>query len=577
MRAAKLLVEAVEHTSNHLERIQFLVDAAQALRRGRRRGQGDRALPPRARARSRARLRRHARRGSAMAPGPLGRARARARDADAQGRRGGRAARAPLAPGALGALGRAAGQGGAGLGARGRPGAVVAGGAARPRRHAARAPTTGPARCRRSSASSSITSTGSTPPDRAQAVLGSGVLRGQARRQGERPRVRGARARGRSGLSPGAAPAGRSVRRGSADAHRRQARAHRDRAAVGAGAPPRRDRRPVRQEPATTRSAPSAPGPRRSSSCPTITASCTRCSTPSSRIAPGRRRSRCSSSSSPPRRPTRCAPSTTTPPASSCATSSRTPRRRPRTCAPRSTTIPSSTEPRARSRRCAKALGEWNELGRLYRRRLKTLGPESPDNADNKNHERLRIWTELGELCLRALGEPQAAIAAFEAALSFDRDNLDRQKHLADLYIEAGPDAIDKAIDLHQAVLRREKSRVASYRALRALYAAKRERERAFACSYALHFLKKGDADDARAVAEIKERAFATARRPLDEQTWAIADAPRGGSAHRPPLRARRADHRRRPRADPQARRPQPQGRRRARRSALVRQGAAAT
>jgi hypothetical protein len=168
-----------------------------------------------------------------------------------------------------------------------------------------------------------------------------------------------------------------------------------------------------------------------------------------------------------------------------------------------------------------KALGEWNELGRLYRRRIKTLGPESPDDADGKNRERLRLWTDLGELCLRTLNEPRAATAAFEAALSFDRDNLDRQKQVADLLLQAGPDSVDKAIELHQIVLRREKSRVASYRALRALYAHQREREKAFACSYALHFLKKGDADDARAVAEIKERPFATARRPIDEETWA--------------------------------------------------------
>ena len=168
-----------------------------------------------------------------------------------------------------------------------------------------------------------------------------------------------------------------------------------------------------------------------------------------------------------------------------------------------------------------KALGEWQELARLYRRRLKTLGAESPDDADGKNHERLRIWSELGELCLRTLGEPQAALAAFEVALSFDRDNLERHKQLADLYLEAGPDAVDKAIDAHQLVLRREKSRVASYRALRALYAHRREREKAFACSYALHLLKKGDQDDARAVAEVKERSFVTARRVLDDESWA--------------------------------------------------------
>ena len=168
-----------------------------------------------------------------------------------------------------------------------------------------------------------------------------------------------------------------------------------------------------------------------------------------------------------------------------------------------------------------KALGEWHELGRLYRRRLKTLGPESASDADGKNHERLRIWSDLGVLCQRTLGEPRAALAAFEAALSFDRDNLERHRQLADLYLEAGPDCVDKAIDEHQYVLRRDKSRIASYRALRALYAHQREREKAFACSYALHLLKKGDQDDARAVAEVKGRSFVTARRVLDEETWA--------------------------------------------------------
>ena len=202
-----------------------------------------------------------------------------------------------------------------------------------------------------------------------------------------------------------------------------------------------------------------------------------------------------------------------------------------------------------------KGLGEWNELGRLYRRRLKTLGPESPENADAKNHERLRIWNDLGDLCLRTLGEPKSAIAAFEAALSFDRDNLERQKQLADLYIEAGPDAIDKAVELHQAVLRREKSRVASYRALRALYA------RAAGARARVRLL-------VRAALPQKGRRRRRARRrrgqgprlhhrapPARRRDLGAPGASRGGSAHRLPLRARRADHRRRPRADPQARR----------------------
>src|SRR5262249_2744418 len=111
---------------------------------------------------------------------------------------------------------------------------------------------------------------------------------------------------------------------------------------------------------------------------------------------------------------------------------------------------------------------------------------------DGKNGERRRIWTALGELCLRTLGDQKSAVAALEAALSFDRDNLERRRQLADLYLQAGPDAIDKALAEHHYVLRRDKSRVASYRALKQLYARAQQREKSVACSYALVFLRKG-------------------------------------------------------------------------------------
>ena len=221
-----------------------------------------------------------------------------------------------------------------------------------------------------------------------------------------------------------------------------------------------------------------------------------------------------------------------------------------------------------------KGLREWQELARLYRRWVKTLGPESPNDADGKNQERLRLWSELGELCLRPLGEPQAALAAYEVALSFDRDNFDRQKQLADLYLEAGSDAVDKAIAAHQLVLRREKGRVSSYRALRALYAHSRERGKAFACSYALLLLKKGDRDDARAVAEIRKRGLGHGAPQARRADLDAPDASRRGPAHRLPAGAGGADDRRRPRPDAQAGRAQPQGRAPGPRSALLRQGA---
>jgi tetratricopeptide (TPR) repeat protein len=164
---------------------------------------------------------------------------------------------------------------------------------------------------------------------------------------------------------------------------------------------------------------------------------------------------------------------------------------------------------------------DWKELARYYRKALKRLGAESPNNADGKNPERLRLWSAIGEVCLDKLGERETALTALEVALTFDRGNIERHKQLADLYVQAGPDRFDKAIVEHQILLRAEKQRVVSYRALKNLYIQTGQRDKAAACSYALLFLKKHEPDDGKVVAEQKNRAFATARRALTEEMWA--------------------------------------------------------
>jgi tetratricopeptide (TPR) repeat protein len=94
---------------------------------------------------------------------------------------------------------------------------------------------------------------------------------------------------------------------------------------------------------------------------------------------------------------------------------------------------------------------EWKELARFYRKALKRLGPEPGDGQkDSKTPERLRLWSALGDVCLDKLGERESALAALEVALTLDRGNLDRHKQLADLYVQAGPDRFDKAIVEHQ-------------------------------------------------------------------------------------------------------------------------------
>ena len=165
---------------------------------------------------------------------------------------------------------------------------------------------------------------------------------------------------------------------------------------------------------------------------------------------------------------------------------------------------------------------EWKELARFYRKALKRLGTESAGDADGKNGERLRIWTALGDVCLSKLGEHESALAAMEVALTLDRGNLERRKVLADLYVQAGPDKFDKSIVEHQLILQKEKSRVLSYRALKHLYIQTNQRDKSLQLSQALVFLKKGEPDDLKKVAVHKHHAtvMPTARRAITDEMW---------------------------------------------------------
>jgi hypothetical protein len=84
------------------------------------------------------------------------------------------------------------------------------------------------------------------------------------------------------------------------------------------------------------------------------------------------------------------------------------------------------------------------------------------------------------------------AVVAFEVAQNLDPENNARRIRLVDLY--EGDHAYDaKAIAQHQALLARDKRRVESYKALRALYEAGGHKERAVACAEALDVLEHLD------------------------------------------------------------------------------------
>jgi tetratricopeptide (TPR) repeat protein len=178
----------------------------------------------------------------------------------------------------------------------------------------------------------------------------------------------------------------------------------------------------------------------------------------------------------------------------------------------------------------------WKELARYYQWSLQHL--DSSLSADKTHAVQLELWTSLGLLYLEKLGDSDSAIVALEVALRFDPDNLKRHQQLATLYTAAGPSQLGKAIVEHQLLLRADKTRIASYRALKELYAATERPDRAAACARALECIKPDEApvdlsEGATPPTQPPQRPplgegdpLAKIRRPLGEAEWALLRHP---------------------------------------------------
>ena len=154
-------------------------------------------------------------------------------------------------------------------------------------------------------------------------------------------------------------------------------------------------------------------------------------------------------------------------------------------------------------------------LMRFYYQRL-----EQVRNTEGRQGERLRVWDRLGDLCAQ-LGRNDDAIAAYEVGMSLAPDDVERRERLADLLTDTGSaggkhDA--EAIAQHQAVLRQNRARVGSYRALRTLYVRTQQPEKARAVEDAMMFLKVPAADD-----RLHERIDALFEAGRSTETIAVA------------------------------------------------------
>ena len=146
----------------------------------------------------------------------------------------------------------------------------------------------------------------------------------------------------------------------------------------------------------------------------------------------------------------------------------------------------------------------WKELARFYQF---ALGKLEPIDSDDKRAQQVRMWAELGELYVGRLQDLDSAVVALEVARTLEPTPQRRQR-LATVCTLAGGRHIELAIAEHRVLLAEDKTRIASYRALKELCRQTGRADEARACDEALACLRPDEE-------EIAATPPVAAQRPL--------------------------------------------------------------
>jgi tetratricopeptide (TPR) repeat protein len=136
-----------------------------------------------------------------------------------------------------------------------------------------------------------------------------------------------------------------------------------------------------------------------------------------------------------------------------------------------------------RADRLVADLQDWKRQERLYRRQIDRL---ARDRRDEDRPALLALWRGLADVLRVRLKDGPAAIAALEATVQLDPEDLERRRLLAGLLRAGGPGSHARAIEQHRAVVARAPSAADMEPDLKALLRL---------------WVEKGALDDAHAVA----------------------------------------------------------------------------
>ncbi len=163
---------------------------------------------------------------------------------------------------------------------------------------------------------------------------------------------------------------------------------------------------------------------------------------------------------------------------------------------------------------------DWRNQERSYRKMIKRLGA---DPAPEKRSTQIALWHALGEIYRSRLKDYKSAMAAFEVAVSLDKDALPRHQILAELYQMSGPDTYDKAVQEYRFLVRstQDFGEMALYlKTLRRLFTEMQLHDRSWCVTAALAFLRKADPEEQQFFDQYRPKGFVRARNRLTEELW---------------------------------------------------------
>lgn len=138
----------------------------------------------------------------------------------------------------------------------------------------------------------------------------------------------------------------------------------------------------------------------------------------------------------------------------------------------------------------------WKDLERAYRRMLHRVTENERELPQGRRNDlNFLLWTSLGEVYRSRLGDPRAAVEAFEAALALRPDDDNTRMILAELYERTGANP-DVAIEHHRALLDKDPGRSDSYHALYRAYMDNRRFDAAWCVAGVLAWMQKANPDE---------------------------------------------------------------------------------